>query len=67
MLTKPFEKCGGSVESDTMYGDFMVTLIWRLYDNLSNHVFSIKNLHDLQANVTIKSPKKVSISTLSPW
>ena len=31
------------MESDTFHGDFMVKLIWRLYDNLINHVFFIKD------------------------
>ena len=57
------------IESDTFYRDFMVTLICRLSGNLIYHVFSMKTPDNFRTNFTIiftiKSPKKVSLSTLS--
>ena len=45
------------MESDTLYGDYMVNLIcmlmWRLNDNLVYHVFSIKIPDNLETNFTI--------------
>ena len=52
--------------SDTLYGDFMMKLIWRLSGNLIYHIFSIKIPDNLQTNFTIKSPMKVSLSTPYP-
>ena len=55
------------MESDTFCGNFMVKLIWGLPGNLFYHVFSMKTPDNLQTNFTMKSPLKVSLSTLSPY
>ena len=43
------------MESDTLYGEFVLKLIWRLSGNLIYHVFSMRILNNLQTNFTIKS------------
>ena len=44
-----------SMEVDTVYGNFMVKLIWRLSGNLIHLVFSMKSSDNLETNFTIKS------------
>ena len=53
------------MESDTFYRDFMAKEIWKLSGNFICHVFSIKLPDNLQNNLTIKSPQKVSLHTVS--
>ena len=36
------------MESDSVYGDFMVKLMWRFSGNLIYYVFSIKSIINLQ-------------------
>ena len=53
------------MESDTFYGDFILKLAWILSGNLIFHAFSMKTPDNLPTNISIKSPLKVSLSTLS--
>ena len=54
------------MESDAFYRYFIVKFIWRLSGNLIYRVFSMKIPDNVQTNFTIKSPLKVSLSTLFP-
>ena len=54
------------MESDTCYGDFMATIIWRLTGNLINYVFYMKTPDNFQTNFTIiKSLKNITLHTVS--
>ena len=44
------------MESDTFYGDFIVKLTWRFFDNFIYHVFSMKTSDNVQTNFALKSP-----------
>ena len=43
------------MSSNNFYGDFMVKSVWRLSSNLIDHVFSVRNSDNSQANFTVKS------------
>ena len=50
-----------------LYGDFIVKLVWVLSGNLIYNIVSMKTPDNFQTNFTMKSLKKVSLSTLSPY